>query len=251
MDDTTKTAILGYDSILFVQSQGDIYFRSNGGSRKGTLLANGNWLFGTTVDSSALLQIGTNTTTLAGGAIFGTDTGFLRTAAGSLQIQHQGGTTPKFQLAGSVGPTVFLEFGHDGTQSYLSTQAAHNLDLRYNATAVLKLTSTTNAQIVGTKTLSFGATANATFGVSADTTAGILTITPPSSGSISLAGITAVGGATPSSTTYLNHPAGTTGVSPMRIPHGSAPTSPVNGDIWTTTAGIFVRINGATVGPLT
>ena len=36
----------------------------------------------------------------------------------------------------------------------------------------------------------------------------------------------------------------------MRIPHGTAPTSPTNGDVWTTTAGIFVRINNATVGPL-
>lgn len=37
----------------------------------------------------------------------------------------------------------------------------------------------------------------------------------------------------------------------LRLPHGAAPTAPVNGDIWTTTAGLFVRVNGATVGPLT
>lgn len=60
-----------------------------------------------------------------------------------------------------------------------------------------------------------------------------------------------VGGQAASSTTYLTTPAGTTGVSSFRIPHGSAPTSPVDGDIWTTTAGIYVRINGGTVGPLT
>jgi hypothetical protein len=36
----------------------------------------------------------------------------------------------------------------------------------------------------------------------------------------------------------------------FRIPHGTAPTSPVNGDMWTTTAGLFVRINGSTIGPL-
>lgn len=51
-------------------------------------------------------------------------------------------------------------------------------------------------------------------------------------------------------TTALLTPAGTTGVSSLRIPHGAAPTTPVNGDMWTTTAGLFVRINGATVGPL-
>jgi hypothetical protein len=37
----------------------------------------------------------------------------------------------------------------------------------------------------------------------------------------------------------------------LNIPHGVAPTTPVNGDMWTTTAGLYVRINGATVGPLT
>ncbi len=45
--------------------------------------------------------------------------------------------------------------------------------------------------------------------------------------------------------------AGTTGKASLRIPHGVAPTSPVNGDMWTTTSGLFVRINGSTVGPLT
>jgi hypothetical protein len=40
------------------------------------------------------------------------------------------------------------------------------------------------------------------------------------------------------------------GGAPLNIPHGTAPTSPNNGDIWTTTAGLFVRINGTTVGPL-
>ncbi len=41
-------------------------------------------------------------------------------------------------------------------------------------------------------------------------------------------------------------PAGVTGAAPLRIPHGVAPTSPVNGDVWTTTAGVFARINGVT-----
>lgn len=32
----------------------------------------------------------------------------------------------------------------------------------------------------------------------------------------------------------------------LRLPHGAAPTTPTNGDLWTTTAGMFVRINGVT-----
>ena len=35
----------------------------------------------------------------------------------------------------------------------------------------------------------------------------------------------------------------------IRIPHGVVPTAPLNGDFWTTTAGVFARVNGVTVGP--
>lgn len=37
----------------------------------------------------------------------------------------------------------------------------------------------------------------------------------------------------------------------LNVPHGTAPTSPADGDIWTTTAGLFARINGVTIGPYT
>lgn len=36
---------------------------------------------------------------------------------------------------------------------------------------------------------------------------------------------------------------------PINIPPGSAPTTPANGDMWTTSAGVYARVNGATVGP--
>lgn len=65
-----------------------------------------------------------------------------------------------------------------------------------------------------------------------------------------LQGVTGIGIAAAAST-QLNLPAGTTAISSMRLAHGAAPTSPVNGDMWTTTSGLFVRINGGTVGPLT
>jgi hypothetical protein len=48
----------------------------------------------------------------------------------------------------------------------------------------------------------------------------------------------------------ITGPSPTTSRASLNLPHGVAPTSPVNGDIWTTTAGTFVRINGTTVGPL-
>jgi hypothetical protein len=39
------------------------------------------------------------------------------------------------------------------------------------------------------------------------------------------------------------------GYASMNLPHGVAPTSPANGDLWTTTSGLYARINGSTVGP--
>lgn len=44
--------------------------------------------------------------------------------------------------------------------------------------------------------------------------------------------------------------ASATATAGLNVPHGAEPTSPVNGDVWTTTAGLFSRINGATIGPL-
>ena len=66
-------------------------------------------------------------------------------------------------------------------------------------------------------------------------------------GLITCASSLAVGGATVSASTGLITPAGTTSISSLRIPHGAAPTSPVDGDMWTTSAGgLFIRINGVT-----
>lgn len=52
----------------------------------------------------------------------------------------------------------------------------------------------------------------------------------------------------PSATT-LQLQAPTTAAATINLPHGTAPSSPSNGDCWTTTAGLYCRVNGATVGP--
>ena len=44
-------------------------------------------------------------------------------------------------------------------------------------------------------------------------------------------------------------PASVTGGAGLNIAPGTAPTSPNNGDCWVTSAGLYCRINGATVGP--
>ena len=47
-------------------------------------------------------------------------------------------------------------------------------------------------------------------------------------------------------TNLLSLSASTTSYPSLRMPHGTAPTSPTNGDAWSTTTGIFGRVNGAT-----
>jgi hypothetical protein len=42
----------------------------------------------------------------------------------------------------------------------------------------------------------------------------------------------------------------TTSLAGFNLAAGTAPTSPINGDLWTTSNGLYVQINGATVGPL-
>ncbi len=43
--------------------------------------------------------------------------------------------------------------------------------------------------------------------------------------------------------------ASTSAGAPLNIPQGAAPTAPANGDCWTTSAGLYCQINGATQGP--
>lgn len=58
------------------------------------------------------------------------------------------------------------------------------------------------------------------------------------------AGLTGFGVTVP--TAMVHAAASTTARASICIPHGSAPTSPVDGDEWTTTANAFIRINGTT-----
>lgn len=47
-------------------------------------------------------------------------------------------------------------------------------------------------------------------------------------------------------TSVLTLVAAASGQESLIIPHGAAPTSPTNGSIWTTTSGVFIRLNGTT-----
>jgi hypothetical protein len=47
----------------------------------------------------------------------------------------------------------------------------------------------------------------------------------------------------------LNLPASTTSYAPLNLGAGTAPSAPVNGDLWATSLGLYSQIAGATVGP--
>lgn len=79
------------------------------------------------------------------------------------------------------------------------------------------------------------------------TDAGALTVRNGLTVSANGAGIT---GATSVSGAKTTLAATATGYASLNLPHGTAPTTPANGDVWTTSSGLFVRVNGATVGPL-
>jgi hypothetical protein len=55
--------------------------------------------------------------------------------------------------------------------------------------------------------------------------------------------------ASPTFTGKVTTAATAVGGAGLNLPHGTAPSAPVNGDVWTTTAGMYARINGVTVGP--
>lgn len=83
------------------------------------------------------------------------------------------------------------------------------------------------------------------FSIAGGTTSRTLTVDVTTS----ISALAALTGAT--FTGEITTVASATGGSGFNLPHGTAPTSPVNGDLWTTTSGLFMRVNGATVGPLT
>jgi len=194
-------------------------------SPTGSALNLGTGTSGTALSIASATNVATFSGTLVsssttGSNQFNTDVSILNGSAGhgNLVGPTTAGKDLRFRLGNSTG---FFSWRDDAATEIASMSVA----------GVMSFKSTTDASALGTASVVL-------------------------SGGLSVAkklivgDVAAVGGATISTSTALITPAGTTGVSSLRIPHGSAPTSPVNGDMWTTTAGLFVRINGVTVGPL-
>ena len=109
------------------------------------IFSNGRVGINTTTDSVALLQIGTNTTTSAGGMVFGTDVSLYRQAAETLALDTATSPTMLLRRAG----VNRLGFQSTATDNYIFTTTAASLILQTNFTAALTLDSSQNATFAG------------------------------------------------------------------------------------------------------
>lgn len=233
-------------------STGSLSLKTNNGTTQvivahtGSAVNNLTLIGGTTGNSPKIKALGSDTNISLGFQAQGTGGHDFRTETGaSLQFQvlDTASATRNITVTGSAGgnPTINVTAG-----SLAITPAVVMASTLSIAGASIVTTQTTFAcfNTVATTVNAFGAASTAlTMGHASGTT------TIASKLVVSVAAGNAIG-TTTSTTTALNLPASTTGVSTLRVPHGSAPSSPVNGDIWTTTAGLFVQVNGSPVGPL-
>lgn len=219
------------------------------------------------VSSGAALLVGATADQIAGGSNIqvtgvsgtllnlratGTTSGAINTGAQAVFTGHNGSAAVNGGILG-----VFKENGSGGNSAYylnfsVNSGAGVTEAARFASTGNLLLGGLTTD---GTGKLQFPAATTNAGGINFGTEifffrTGTNTAQLSASAGLSLTGLLAVAGATASSSTALIVPASTTAISSLRVPHGAAPTAPVNGDLWTTTAGIFGRINGSTVGPL-
>ena len=132
-------------------------------------------------------------------------------------------------------------------QGAIAAGAANSIQLANNAGESQVWALGTDASTAGTLKLVLARSDLTSSQETIAMTQSLVTITPATTVSGLLtanAGITVTGAKTTMAATVA-------GYASANLPHGTAPSSPADGDLWTTTAGLFVRINGSTIGPLT
>ena len=139
-----------------------------------------------------------------------------------------------------------------GTLDATTINNAAGVVLQYGGSTRISATSA-GASVTGTLGVSGAFTASSTASITSTLTVPTINnatgVAIQYNGSTTLA--TVSGGASVTGTLAvsgkLTTAASAVGGAGLNLPHGTAPTSPVNGDIWTTTSGLSARINGATV----
>lgn len=189
-----------------------------------TALTNGQMLIGSTGNApvAATLTAGANVTILNG--------------AGTITISATGGS------GSPAGADMDVQYNNAG-----GFGGSSNFQWN-NGTSTLTITGTTVSDVV---VAALGAVGAPSYSFAGNLTTGMYA---PGADSIAFATAgaqrLAITNTALTSTLIGIFPATTTGAASIRLPHGTAPSAPVDGDIWTTTAGVFARINGSTTGPL-
>ncbi len=217
-----------------------------GGSIANTQVAVGSGV--NTVAGSAALTFSSSNLTGTGNATFGS-----AVAAGSsagFAVGRTGHTTGlNGMTCANTGGTDSAVFAQAGSSAWAGTPwATASSTFIYGPTRT-RIGSGFNANgffEVAATTAQFGSnistvTLNATT-VSTNKDSGALVL----EGGLGVEGAI-FGGSTVNGLGTFNMPAATTSIASANLPHGTAPSAPTNGDLWTTTTAMFVRINGATV----
>jgi hypothetical protein len=244
-------------------------------AEKARLTSTGNYLLGTAgVDSgNGKLQVGTNTTTAAGGIGFGTDISLYRSGANTLFTNASTFTLPstgdlRWDGGGyvTIGASSSLVFRNLSAATILTLEGSSQNATFAGAVEVSKSAASTNLNALTLRNSAYNVGESTSIVLTHGTGSGkpVTSISSylPGSNQSELVFYTSNTSAVSTEALRINGsqnatfagtvitPAATTAISSVRLPHGTAPTSPVNGDMWTTTAGLYVRINGVTVGPL-
>lgn len=128
-----------------------------------------------------------------------------------------------------------------GTRTLVARDTTDTLTNKTIDTAgsnTLKVNGNTLAASAGTATITLPNATDTLVGRATTDTLTNKTLTAPAISNPAFSG-TATG--------TLTVAASASGGAGLRVPHGSAPSSPTNGDVWTTTTGLFARINGNTL----
>lgn len=201
---------------------------------------------GTVTDLTAGLHV-LNPTSTSGGAVtnlYGIRIEALSRGATLNYAIMTEGTTPSSFGGAAAGGALLRSSCADGVYSFGASGTTKGIRFEHTS-ALSKITGCDNTLNSSLQPLNFNGSrikteVAGTVIWDVHSGGGILTGTARISGAVGL------GGVNESGTVALNLPASTTGIASLRIAHGAAPTAPVNGDMWTTTAGLFVQINGVT-----
>ena len=180
------------------------------------------------------------------GAVWSIDTGVVTNAmlAGSIADTK----LSTISTAGKVSNSATTATSANTASAIVARDASGNFTAGTITAALTGNASTATALATG-RTIN-GTTFDGTANITVTAAAGTLTGATLNSG-VTASSLTSVGTLTSLTLSgLLTTVASATGSAGLRLPHGAAPTTPTDGDVWTTTAGIYVRVNGATVGPL-